>query len=94
MRNHKTACFEGLVLEPHIAQILRPLLATLLPPLSADFAASIILLEDAKSEMAGLSNTCVLVAQVKWTGLWPKRSISVSTFQTLVQHRAKVRNAA
>ena len=32
MRNRKTACFEALVLEPHIAQILRPLLATLLPP--------------------------------------------------------------
>ena len=32
MRNRKAACFEALVLEPHIAQILRPLLATLLPP--------------------------------------------------------------
>ena len=60
MRNRKTACFEALVLEPHIAQILRPLLATLLPPLLAEFAASFIIMEDAKCEMAGLSNTCGL----------------------------------
>ena len=58
--SRKTACFEALVLEPHIALILRPLLATLSPPLLAEFAASIILLEDAKCEMAGLSNTCGL----------------------------------
>ena len=51
---------EPLVLEPHIAQILRPLVATLLPSLLAEFAASVILLEDAKCEMAGLSNTCGL----------------------------------
>ena len=31
MRNGKTACFEALVLEAHFAQILRLLLATLLP---------------------------------------------------------------
>ena len=60
LRSRKTACFEALVLEPHIALILRPLLATLSPPLLAEFAASIILLEDAKCDMAGLSNTCGL----------------------------------
>ena len=60
MHNRKTACFEALVLEPHFAQILRPLLATLLPPWLAEFSASIILLEDAKCEIAGLPNTCGL----------------------------------
>ena len=58
MRHRKTACFGALVLEPHFDQILRPLLATLLSPWLAEFAASIILFEDAKCEIAALSNTC------------------------------------
>ena len=49
-----------LVLKPHFDQILRLLLATLLSPRLAEFAASVILLEDAKCEIAALSNTCGL----------------------------------
>jgi len=60
MRHRKTACFGALVFEPHVDQILRPLLATLLFPWLAEFAASIILFEDAKCEIAALSNTCGL----------------------------------
>ena len=55
MRHRKTSCFGVLVLEAHFDQILRPLLATLLSPWLAEFAASIILLEDAKYEIAALS---------------------------------------
>jgi hypothetical protein len=62
MRHRKTACFGALVLEhhSHFDQILRPLLATLLSPWLAEFAASIILFEDAKCEIAALSITCGL----------------------------------
>ena len=49
-----------LVLKPHFDQILRLLLATLFSPRLAEFAASVILLEDAKCEIAALSNTCGL----------------------------------
>ena len=38
----KLPVLRPMVLELHLAQILRPLLATLLPPLLAEFAASII----------------------------------------------------
>ena len=48
--------FEALVLEPHFCSILRPLLATLLPPWVADFAASILSLEDAKCEIASVQH--------------------------------------
>ena len=60
MGYRKTACFEVLVLEPYFDQILRLLPGTLLSPWLAEFAASIIFLEDATCEMIALSNTCRL----------------------------------
>lgn len=36
MRHRKTACFQALVLDPYCAQMLRPLLATLLFPWLAE----------------------------------------------------------
>ena len=68
-QQHARYCFEALVLEPHFAQILCPLLGTLLSPWLAEFAASIISLEDAKCEIAGLSNTCGLHMFKQWTNL-------------------------
>ena len=47
--------------------ILRPLLATLLHPWVAQFAASILSLEDAKCEIASLSNTCGLHMFKQWS---------------------------
>ena len=47
--------------------ILRPLLATLLHPWVAEFAASILSLEDAKCEIASLSNTCGLHMFKQWS---------------------------
>ena len=60
MRHRKTSCFGAMVLEANFDQILRPLLATLLSPCLAEFAASIISFEDAKCKIAALSNTCGL----------------------------------
>ena len=64
MRHRKTACFEALVLEPHFAQSCG---ATLLHPWVAEFAASILSLEDAKCEIASLSNTCGLHMFKQWS---------------------------
>ena len=52
MRHRKTACFQALVLHPHFAQMLRPLLATLLLG-RQKFAACIIYLNDANCESPG-----------------------------------------
>ena len=52
MRHRKTACFQALVLHPHFAQMLRPLLATLLFG-RQKFAACIIYLNDANCESPG-----------------------------------------
>ena len=61
MRHRKTACFQALVLDPHFAQMLRPLLATLLFPWLAEVRCMHHLLEnDAKCESAGFSKTCAL----------------------------------
>ena len=47
--------------------ILRPLLVTLLHPLVAEFAVSILSLEDAKFEIASLSNICGLHMFKQWS---------------------------
>ena len=64
MRHRKTACFEA-GFGTSFCSILRPLLATLLQPWVAELAASILSLEDAKCEIASLSNTCGLVQTVE-----------------------------
>ena len=59
VRRRKTACFEALVLEPHFAESCGRFLL-LYCMLGAEFAASILSLEDAKCEIASLPNTCGL----------------------------------
>ena len=49
--------------------ILRPFLTTLLHPCVAEFAASILSLEDAKCEIASLSNTCGLHMFKQWSNI-------------------------
>jgi hypothetical protein len=58
MRHRKTAGFEALVLDPHFAQILHLLLATLLPPWQR-FAASIILLQNVKVPVYPIPAGCI-----------------------------------
>jgi hypothetical protein len=61
-------------------QIRRPLLATLLSPWLAEFAASIILFEDAKCEIAALSNTCGLHMILRFLSQDEESSGSFSSF--------------
>ena len=65
MRHHKTACFEALVLEPHFAQSCGRFLL-LIASLGGRVRCT---LEDAKCEIASLSNTCGLHMFKQWSNL-------------------------
>ena len=77
VRHRKTACFEALVLEPHFAEscarflllycILGGRVRCKHPFIGTEFAASILSLEDAKCEIASLSNTCGLHMFKQWS---------------------------
>ena len=79
VRRRKTACFEALVLEPHFAEscarflllycILGGRVRCKHPFIGTEFAASILSLEDAKCEIASLSNTCGLHMFKQWSNL-------------------------
>ena len=71
MRHRITACFQALVLDPHFAHTLRPLLVTYF--LGWQKFTACIYLNDAKCESAGLSKTCGLqmILSVGWRIISP-----------------------
>ena len=69
MRHRKTACFGALVLEPHFAQILRPLLATYIGKVLAAAGSESFMVEKSIAGSGARAEPLQAAAQSVATGI-------------------------